>query len=379
MKITFVIPHLGVAGGIRVVAIYAEALAARGHDVTVVSTPLPQPSLARKLKSFIRGRGWPVNRRARGTYFDGFRGKLIELDRFRPVVDADVPDADVVVATWWETAEWVARLGDRKGAKAYFLQHYEAHPGQPRERVDATWRLPMHRIVVSHWLADLAVERFGLDRPDLVANAVDIDQFNAPVRTKQPTPTVGLMFSTIPYKGCDVSIEAIRLARRHRPDLHVVAFGAMKPTEDLPLPEGADFHLCPPQPDIAGIYAQCDAWLFASRTEGFGLPLLEAMACRTPVIGTPAGAAPELIGQGAGILTPFDDAGAMADAIVRVAEMGGAEWRRMSDAAHAAATGYTWHDAADRFERALERAAGKTDSALTDRSANSPTARGAAA
>ena len=43
----------------------------------------------------------------------------------------------VVIATWWETAEWVAGLSPRKGAKAYFLQHHEVHPGQPVDRVRA--------------------------------------------------------------------------------------------------------------------------------------------------------------------------------------------------------------------------------------------------
>lgn len=375
MKITFVVPFLGMSGGIRVVAIYAKALAGRGHEVTVVSTPLAQPSFISNVKSLVRGRGWHVNRRARCDYFDGFDGTMVELERFRPIVDADVPDADVVIATWWETAEWVGALSDRKGAKVNFLQHYEAHPGQPKDRVDAAWRLPMRRIVVSEWLERIAIEQFGLARPDLVANAVDLVQFQAPRRGKRAQPTVGVMYSPVVYKGCDVSLEAFRIAQRRIGELRLVAFGSTPPAEHLPLPEGADYHLRPAQGRIAGLYAQCDAWLFASRTEGFGLPILEAMACRTPVIGTPAGAAPELIGAGGGVLVPGEDADAMAEAIVRIAEMGEDAWGAMSDAAHATATGYTWSDATDRFERALERAACEADSAVTGRSANHPAAR----
>ena len=71
----------------------------------------------------------------------------------------------------------------------------------------------------------------------------------------------------------------------------------------MPLPRDTEFHLRPPQDRIRDIYSKCDAWLFGSRSEGFGLPILEAMACRTPVIGTPAGAAPELLGDGRGILS----------------------------------------------------------------------------
>lgn len=370
MRITFVCPFLGLAGGIRVIAIHAQSLVARGHEVTVVSTPLAQPRLKSRLGALARGRGWPVNRGVRGPYFAPFGGRLIELDRHRPVVDADLPDADVVVATWWETAEWVNGLSASKGAKAYFIQHYEAHPGQPKERVDATWLMPMHRIVVSRWLADLGERRFGVERPTLVANGVDVAQFSSPERAMQRVPTVGVMYSTIPYKGLDVSLQAVRIARERVPDLRLVAFGAMEPTADLPLPERTEFHLRPGQDLIPMLYGACDAWLFASRTEGFGLPLLEAMACRTPVIGTPSGAAPELIERGGGVLVRPDDPADMASAIERVAGMGDESWRAMSDAAYRTASTHTWAEATGRFERALEAAVLKADSGVDARSAN---------
>ena len=113
----------------------------------------------------------------------------------------------------------------------------------------------------------------------------------------------------------------------------------------------------PPQDLLREKYASCDAWMFASRDEGFGLPILEAMACRTPVIGTPAGAAPELIGRGSGKLVKAGDAESMAAAIVEMARMPEGEWRRMSEMAHATATGYTWEDATDKFEAAVRQVA----------------------
>ncbi len=83
------------------------------------------------------------------------------------------------------------------------------------------------------------------------------------------------------------------------------------------------------------------------------MPVLEAMACRTPVIGTPAGAAPELIGEGGGILIPPGDAAAMAEAILKIARMDQAEWQKISEAAHATAQARTWEKAATLFEKAL--------------------------
>jgi glycosyltransferase involved in cell wall biosynthesis len=219
-----------------------------------------------------------------------------QIEKYRPILADDLPDGDVVIATWWETAEWVAALPPTKGKKAYFIQHYEAHQDQDAARVDATWRLPLHKIIIARWLVEIAA-KLGDENISLVPNAVDLQQFNAPPRGKQPTPTVGVMYSAVPFKGCEVSLAAVELARKNLPELKLVSFGNRNPMPHLPLPPGTDFTMQPAQDRIRDIYSRCDAWLVGSRSEGFGLPILEAMACRTPVIATPTGAAPELIAK----------------------------------------------------------------------------------
>jgi glycosyltransferase involved in cell wall biosynthesis len=355
MKITFVLPYAGLAGGIRVTAVYAEKLKQRGHEVCVVSLPSAPISLKDQVRSLLRGQGWLKN--SLGSHFDGRNVEHRVLEKHRPVEAADVPDADVIVATWWETAEWIAPYPAAKGVKVYFIQHHEAlFPGQPQERVRATWFLPMHKIVISNWLVDVARTIYGNENVSLVPNSVDTKQFFAPPRSKQPVPTVGLMYVDLHWKGSDVCIKAFELAARKIPNLRLVAFGSHPPSPNLPLPAGATFIHRPPQNQIKDIYAQCDAWLFGSRTEGFGMPLLEAMACRTPVIGTPAGAAPELLREGAGILVNPEDPEDMAQAIERVCRMSNQEWQTMSQAAYNQAVSYTWDDATDLFEAALYQA-----------------------
>jgi glycosyltransferase involved in cell wall biosynthesis len=354
LRIVFVLPHAGMSGGIRVVAIYSQLLKKRGHDVAVVSTPINVP-LRTRIKRLFRGERCWGKAAAGPSHFDGVDVEHHCIDRQRPVVDRDIPDADVVVATWWETAEWVSRLSPRKGAKAYFIQHYEDWGGDPR-RVDATWRLPMHKIVISRWLERMGRERFGITGMSLVPNAVDLRQFGGPARGKAPVPTVGFMYSTTPFKGCDVAIEAIALARSRLSSLAVKSFGVMSPIRAMPLPRKTEFTRFPEQPRLRDIYAGCDAWLFPSRTEGFGLPLLEAMACRTPVIAAPAGAAPELVPEGGGVLLEASDPVLMADAIVRLCQLPEPEWRKRSTAAREVATRHTWEDSAKLFEAALELA-----------------------
>lgn len=356
MKITFVFPTAGRAGGDRVNAIYAERLQQRGHEVFVVSQPYSKPSLRERIGSLLKGSGWISGKRSKPSHIEETNVPHLVLDRQRPVTDADVPDADVIVATWWETAEWVAKLSKAKGAKTYFIQHHEVFDYLPRDRVEATYLLPLHKIAVAKWLVDLMRTRYGDSNVSLVPNSVDTQQFYAPPRGKQSTPTVGLMYSQLPWKGCDISIKAFSLAAQKIPNLRLVALGGIPPLPDLPLPPGTEYACRLPQNALKDFYAKCDAWLFGSRLEGFGLPILEAMACRTPVIGTPAGVAPELLTDGAGILVKPEAPEDMALAIEQICRLSDGEWRVMSEAAYAKATAYSWDEATDLFEAALHTA-----------------------
>jgi glycosyltransferase involved in cell wall biosynthesis len=357
MRINFVIGRADLSGGLRVIATYAERLQKRGHEVFAVSRPRATPSLRERLRALLRGKKQPLGPNNSPSHFDGSPVRHRRLESFRAVTAADVPDADVCIATWWETVEWVNALPASKGVKVQFMQDYEVFGG-PRERVDAVCRIPMPRICVADWVARKMREEFRLPAGDVlvIPNSVDLERFRASPRGKQAVPTVGLMYTGFRNKGTDVSIAAINLARKNVPNLRVVAFGHNEVQDRLPLPEGATYHLRAPDPQLKDIYSQADAWLFGTRIEGFGLPILEAMACRTPVIGTPAGAAPELLSRGGGILVPMEDSEAMARAIERVVAMSEPEWRDMSDNAYRTASRYTWEDATDQFEEALVRA-----------------------
>lgn len=299
MRITFILPYPGLAGGIRVVAIYAAKLKKRGHKVTVVSIPRVRPSLKQKVKRLVTGKGLPWHTEE-PSHFDGLDVEHVVIDKQRPIVNEDVPDADVVIATWWKTAEWVSALHASKGKKYYFVQGHEVVDWLPIDRVKATYRMPIKKITISQWLVDVLKKEYGNTNVALVPNSVDIAFFNSGYRNRQKNPTVGFVYSTDACKGCDTVISAIETVLQKQTNLRVRAFGSCRKADKLPLPYYVEYHYQPPQETIREIYASCDYWLFGSIAEGFGLPILEAMACKTPVIATPAGAAPELIANGGG-------------------------------------------------------------------------------
>jgi len=66
--------------------------------------------------------------------------------------------------------------------------------------------------------------------------------------------------------------------------------------------------------DLPALYSAADVFAFPSIYEGFGIPVLEAMACGTPVVTTPVSSLPEVAGDAA-LLAPPEDVEALADAL----------------------------------------------------------------
>jgi len=92
----------------------------------------------------------------------------------------------------------------------------------------------------------------------------------------------------LPKKETAFYPDPLRMARELGIEEYVVTPGWIA-EEDLPL-----------------VYAAADVFVYPSRYEGFGLPVLEAMACGTPVVTTDATSIPELAGPAAFQLDPSD-------------------------------------------------------------------------
>lgn len=349
-------PAPGLSGGTKSNRLIAEAMARRGHHVTIAYSTVdkPWPPFWHP-RTFCR-RAWRTwkNRNLPKHHLEvcGSGVTLLPINH-KPLRAQDVPDADVVIATWWETMEWIADWPASKGHKAYFVRGYEIFGGTP-ERVHRTYMLPAKKFVISTWLKRLMAEEFGDVDTTLVPNGIDHEQFNAPPRLRNTVPTVGMIAHPSTIKGAATAFQALRIAQQSRPDLRVVSFGS-HPIDDIPdPPANFTFELKPAQSRIPELYRQADCWLLPSTTEGLGMPGLEAAACRCPLVVTRCGGPEDYVHEGVnGFKVPVGDAQMMARRILQVIDAAPDRWQAMSDASHRIAHAFDWDTSAKILERTL--------------------------
>ncbi|HWF54003.1 MAG TPA: glycosyltransferase family 4 protein [Solirubrobacteraceae bacterium] len=174
-------------------------------------------------------------------------------------------------------------------------------------------------VALSAYAADAFRWWLGYEAP-VISPGVDLDAFApAPRRASHPT-IICSADATEPRKHVGLLVEAFALVRRERPDAELVLSNP-RALADAPGVSWRDLD------DRAALARACgEAWVGAlpSSSEAFGLVLVEALACGTPVVGYDDGAIPEVISDRAiGRLFDRLEPRALAQALLEALELAG--------------------------------------------------------
>jgi glycosyltransferase involved in cell wall biosynthesis len=200
--------------------------------------------------------------------------------------------------------------------------------------------------------------RLSADRVRTVPLGVTGDFFELAAR-RRPEPFLLAVSTLHPHKNLDGLLRGFAEFRRRKPDfrllvtgIHGFFTGELKALrEELALEGSVDFPGWIPLDDLRDLYARAWAFLYPSKFEGFGLPVLEAMAAGVP---TACSSIEPLAGIAGDAALQFDpcDPKAITAAMERIV-VDEALRARLADAGPKRAAQFTWSETARRTLDAL--------------------------
>ena len=263
-------------------------------------------------------------------------------ERFqRAVPERALREADVVIG--FDMSSWILTERCRALGKPLIMVQTTGHPDAMAKVVEQlaaqfpewapTWERWLPRVreaeQIEHDDTTLIVGSSRFTRQTLIDHGVAADKIRVlPHGVDCARYTVAGERGNRPFrfifvgsirlgKGVPLLLEAWRRLQPTGAELWMVGHIAPAVRKLLPELPGLRFFGKVPGVEVAGILQQCDVMVFPSYFEGFGLVILQAMACGLPVITTAATAGPDLIpspGEG-GWIVPTGDADRLTEAM----------------------------------------------------------------
>jgi len=203
----------------------------------------------------------------------------------------------------------------------------------PKNTGVSRWKygLPNHFVAVCERVAEVLRE-FGVDptKVSVVHSAVDLARFDieplarSALGVPEGVPLLGNVAALVGHKDHANLLSAMPNVLRELPDLRLVIAGEgeLRPALEAQIAELGlrdCVTLLGHRRDVPRILRTLDAFVLSSNAEGIGGCVLEALACKRPVVATAAGGVPEVIrNEKTGLLVPTRDHEALAAAIIRV-------------------------------------------------------------
>lgn len=278
MRINFVLPRSAnrPVGGFKVVYKYAKRMADNGSEVHIYFYIGHLYNIKTTLKwIFDRTVGRKDYRTV--SWFD-LKGVKLHFDQ--TFKDVERISQGKIIATHWSTADVVFKSKCNPDNKFYFIQDYEIFdPAVTKEVLDATWRLPLKKIVISKWLYKKGIELGVPKEMVYIPNFIDTDEFPIEKESDNNRNIVSFLWHSNLRKQAGMGISIEKRIKEKYPNLQMVMFGV----DINDSPEGIKKFNNATIKQLNYIYRNSVVYFMPSRKEGWGLTGMEAMACGAAV------------------------------------------------------------------------------------------------
>ena len=340
MNILFVLPGSGRSGGTRVTVELGNHLLRRRHNVQIACrvSPFFSPNgIKRTLRKYHFGL-LGINNYDWIQLFEG------QLQYYSNIEQIELQNGMIVIAVGSMAVDDVLRLrGD-----IFKIRYCHGFSEHNPKLMESAWTEPMPTIAVSEMLVQKLEEYSGQKVIGVVPNGINRNDYFNEALTRDG---IGTIFSTNPKKLPEDTITLMVEINKRWPLLARYVFGMSRCPKELP--ENVYWRF----PSVAKsreLYNRSKIWLVTSYSEGFCLPVLEAMACGCAVISTNHDTAPGLIEhEKNGFLVPIGD----IDGFLKYIDLLlNDEETRMSlvKAGQETLMRFTWENAANNMEKVLE-------------------------
>jgi glycosyltransferase involved in cell wall biosynthesis len=185
-------------------------------------------------------------------------------------------------------------------------------------------------ITVSEFTRQSVIKHLGVDpnRVTTIYSGIELDRFKQvenprtvlgnryPASALDGAPLLLYVGSESPRKNFNLLLHVVSRLRSQFPDIKLIKVGSaggeqfrkstLQAIRSLGLEASVILFETIPEADLPLFYAAADIFVTASKLEGFGFPVLEAMACGTPVVCSDAGSLPEVGGEAAAFVKADD-------------------------------------------------------------------------
>lgn len=293
MKINFLLTDFpeNPIGGFKVVYQYSNYLVSKGNEVNIIHTNTW--SLETRYKGLF-GMIKLMIRRIYNLFYVFFKkpkvlwfrlNKKITLKYIAYPRKKSIPNADVTIATGWQTAQFVNSLPQRCGNEFYFIQDYEIW-ATTKKNIINTWKLPLTKIVISKSLKEIG-DKIGV-KTVLIPNFVDNKEFYLTNSIVNRAPQISMLFSEQPRKRSYDGLNAISIIKKKYPHIKVVLFGVGNKPVDISF--DFEYYRQPSKQVLREkIYNKTTIFVCSSLIEGWGLTSTEAMLCGAALVSTANG------------------------------------------------------------------------------------------